>query len=68
MSLSGTGGGNGLHCRELLRKIAMRKKMLIHAGSINQDHLRMLVGIPPKLSVSRAVQYLKDKSSHKLLT
>jgi hypothetical protein len=24
----------------------------------------MLIGIPPQLSVSRAVQYLKGKSSH----
>ena len=28
----------------------------------------MLVGIPPQLSVSRAVQYLKGKSSHRLLS
>jgi putative transposase len=28
----------------------------------------MLIGIPPQLSVSRAVQYLKGKSSHKLLS
>ena len=28
----------------------------------------MLVASPPQLSVSRAVQYLKGKSSHRLLT
>jgi hypothetical protein len=28
----------------------------------------MLLPIPPQLSVSRAVQYLKDRSSHKLLS
>jgi REP-associated tyrosine transposase len=28
----------------------------------------MLIAIPPYLSVSRAVQYLKGKSSHKLLS
>ncbi|MGX5805887.1 transposase [Bradyrhizobium sp. Arg314] len=28
----------------------------------------MLVSIPPGLSVSRAVQYLKGRSSHKLLS
>jgi len=28
----------------------------------------MLIGIPPQISVSRAVQYLKGKSSHKLLS
>ena len=28
----------------------------------------MLIGIPPNISVSKAVQYLKGKSSHKLLS
>lgn len=41
--------------------------MQIHAGSINRDHVHMLLSIPPHLSLSRAVQYLKGKSSHKLL-
>lgn len=42
--------------------------MQIYAGSINRDHVHMLMSIPPQLSVSRAVQYLKGKSSHRLLT
>ena len=35
---------------------------------VNRDHVHMLIGIPPKLSVSKAVQYLKGRSSHKLLS
>jgi len=62
------GGGVGQRCRELLREIAISKEMLIYAGSINRDHVHMLIGIPPQLSVSRAVQYLKGKSSHRLLS
>ena len=58
----------GQRCRELLREIAMSKEMHIYAGSINRDHVHMLIGIPPQLSVSRAVQHLKRKSSHRLLT
>ena len=42
--------------------------MIIYAGSINRDHVHMLIGIPPQISVSRAVQFLKGKSSHKLLS
>ena len=42
--------------------------MQIHAGSINRDHVHMLISIPPNLSVSKAVQFLKGKSSHKLLS
>ncbi len=61
-------GDVGERCRELLREIAMSKEMFIYAGSINRNHVHMLIGIPPQLSVSRAVQYLKGKSSHKLLS
>lgn len=62
------GGDVGYRCHELLRGIARNKEMLIDAGSINRDHVHMLTGTPPQLSVSRAVQYLKGKSSHKLLS
>jgi|GEM_PF-3010325 len=46
----------------------MRKEMIIYAGSISRDHIDMLIGIPPQLSVSRAVQCLKGKSSLMLLS
>ncbi len=62
------GGDVGLRCRELLREIAISKEMIVHAGSINRDHVHMLISIPPSLSVSKAVQYLKRKSSHRLLS
>ena len=52
----------------MLREIARSKEMQIYAGSINRDHVHMLISIPPQLSVSRAVQYLKGKSSHRLLS
>ena len=42
--------------------------MMIYAGSINREHVHMRIGIPPNLSKSKAVQFLKGKSSHKLLS
>mgnify|MGYP005841407137 CR=1 FL=1 len=57
-----------MRCRELPQDIARSKEIQIYAGSINRDHLHMLISIPPQLSVSRAVQYLKGNSSHRLLT
>lgn len=62
------GGGVGLRRPEHLREIARSKEMEVYAGSINGGHVHMLIAIPPQLSVSRAVQYLKRKSSHLLLT
>jgi putative transposase len=62
------GGDVGERCRELLREISRSHEMMIYAGAINRDHVHMLIGIPPQLSVSRAVQFLEGKSSHKLLS
>jgi len=62
------GGDVGIRSRELLREIARSKEMIIYAGSINRDHVHLLIGIPPSLSVSRSVQCLKGKSSHKQLS
>jgi putative transposase len=55
-------GDVGLRCRELLREITPSQDMVIYAGSINRDHVQLLIGIAPQLSVSRAVQFLKGKN------
>jgi putative transposase len=62
------GGDVGVRCRELVRETARGHAMLIHAGSVNRDHVHLLLSIPPNLSVSRALQHLKGRSSHKLLS
>ena len=68
ISIPDIGRGCGERARELLREIARANEMTIYAGAINRDHVHMLISIPPQLSVSRAVQSLKGKSSHKLLS
>ena len=60
-------GDVGLRSRELLREIAQSLELTIYAGAINRDHVHLLISIPPQISVSRAVQFLKGKSSHRLL-
>lgn len=42
--------------------------MTIYAGATNREHVHMLISIPPYVSISRAVQFLKGTSSHKLLS
>src|ERR1017187_4309383 len=44
------GGDVGIRCRELLRETARAHEMVIHAGSVNRDHVHLLVSIPPSLS------------------
>jgi putative transposase len=41
--------------------------MKVYAGSINRDHVHLLIGIPPQLSVSMAVQFLKGKNSQQVV-
>jgi putative transposase len=60
-------GDVGLRARELLREIARSLELTIYAGAINRDHVHLLISIPPNVSVSRAVQFLKGKSSHRML-
>lgn len=67
VALSGTGRGSRPPCRDLLREIAQSLEMVIYTGAINRDHVHMLTGIPPNISVSWAVEYLRGKISHRLL-
>ena len=61
------GGEVGQRCRTLVREVCLRQKITIYAGAMNRDHVHLLLGIAPLLSVSRAVQLIKGKSSHQLL-
>ena len=63
------GGDVGLRCRELLRETAIAHEMVVHAGSVNRDHVHMLVSIPPAYRCRARCNILRDVgSSHKLLS
>ena len=47
----------------ILRKLCEFKKVEIIEANACPDHIHMLVSIPPKISVSSFVGYLKGKSS-----
>ncbi|MFI4911894.1 MAG: IS200/IS605 family transposase [Sedimentisphaeraceae bacterium JB056] len=48
---------------EILRRLCSYKNVEIIEGHLLQDHVHILVCIPPKLSVSSFMGYLKGKSS-----
>ena len=48
---------------EILRQLCVRKSVNIVEAEICPDHIHMLLEIPPKLSVSSFMGYLKGKSS-----
>jgi REP-associated tyrosine transposase len=59
------GGGDAV--RELVREIYRARDIEIVKGHVGKDHVHLFVSVPPYLSVSKVMQYLKGKTSHKLL-
>ena len=51
------------HLGEVFRALAAQKESRILEGHLMPDHVHMLVSIPPKLSVSSFMGYLKGKSA-----
>ena len=52
-----------LEIREILRQLCQWKGVEIIEGEVCADHIHMLVSIPPKMSVSGFMGYLKGKSA-----
>ena len=48
---------------EILRKLCEQKKVEIIEAEACKDHIHMLVSVPPYLSISQFMGYLKGKSS-----
>ncbi len=47
---------------KILRQLCEWKGVEIHEAEVCPDHIHMLVSIPPKISVSSFMGYLKGKS------
>lgn len=53
--------------RELIRGICKEHDVEILKGHVSHDHVHMFVSVPPHMAISKLVQYMKGKSSYKLL-
>ncbi len=49
--------------REILRTLCKYKKVEIVSGAVCEDHVHLCLSIPPKMSVSTFMGYLKGKSA-----
>ena len=56
-------GGIKGHLGEAFHRLAQQKECWIEEGHIMPDHVHMLLSVPPKLSVSSVVGYMKGKSA-----
>jgi len=59
-------GGIAKRLQEIIRQVCAQNEVQILSGHISKDHVHMLVSVPPHLSASKLVQYMKGNSSHKL--
>jgi putative transposase len=60
-------GPVGLRVRDLVREICRTNDIEILQGSVGTDHVHVLLSCPPSLSPSKIMQYIKGKTSRKLL-
>ena len=61
------GGEVGRRLRDLIREVCRTNDVEILEGAVSLDHVHILVSCPPNLSPSKLMQYIKGKSSRKLL-
>ena len=60
-------GNVAYRVREIIREICQAHNIQIIRGHISRDHIHIFISAPPQLSISKIAQYLKGKTSRKLL-
>ena len=60
-------GAVALRLRELVREICKSNDVEILEGHVSKDHVHLFVSAPPNLSASKLMQYIKGKTSRKLM-
>ena len=60
-------GAVAYRVRDMIREICQSEDVDIIKGHVSKDHIHLFVSIPPQVTISRLVQRLKGKTSHKLL-
>lgn len=60
-------GKIGTRVRDLIREICAVHNIQIIKGHVSKDHIHIFISMPPQISVSKIAQYLKGKTSRKLM-
>ena len=53
--------------REIIREICASNYVDILSGNVSPDNIHILVSVPPSISISKLMQYIKGKSGRKFL-
>ena len=60
-------GQVALRARELIREVCKTNDIEILQGHVSREHVHILVSAPPNMSASKIMQYIKGKTSRKLM-
>ncbi len=60
-------GAVGIRVRDLVREVCRTHEIEILQGAVSGDHVHVLLSCPPTMSPSKIMQYIKGKSSRKLM-
>ena len=60
-------GAVGERVRDLVREVCRTNEIEILQGAVSCDHVHVLLSCPPTLSPSKIMQYIKGKTSRKLM-
>jgi putative transposase len=60
-------GEVGLRLRELVVEVCKTNEVEILQGHVSSDHVHLFVSVPPHLAPSKLMQYIKGKTSRKLM-
>ena len=60
-------GEVGVRLRGIIREVCLANDIEILEGSVSSDHVHVLLPCPPNKSASKIMQYIKVRSSRKLM-
>ena len=52
----------------MIREVCKVNEVEIIKGYVSEDHVHLFVSVPPDISVSKLMQYIKGKSSRKIMS
>lgn len=59
-------GEEAIRIRALIKDVCAELEVHILSGSVRPDHIKLIVSIPPTISISTLVGKIKGKSAHKM--
>ena len=60
-------GEVGTRARDLMRDICAQNEVKILKGHVATEHVHLFLSIPPQVTISRLLQWLKGKTAHHLM-